>query len=104
MCCARQKRGESVALTMPWLGLKSDGRGRGTGKILPFGRVGTARPVRYTGNTNQLFDPSKFRPGDCDELQIAVPVGTNAITPVSVTPFTYPWEFLARISLGVVID
>ena len=50
MCCARQKRGESVALTMPWLGLKSDGRGRGTGKILPFGRVGTARPVRYTGN------------------------------------------------------
>jgi hypothetical protein len=50
MCCARQKRGESVALTMPWLGLKSDGRGRETGKILPFGPKETPRPVRYTGN------------------------------------------------------
>ena len=50
MCCARQKRGESVALTMPWLGLKSDGRGREAGKILPFGRMETACPVRYTGH------------------------------------------------------
>ena len=58
----------------------------------------------YTGNTSQLFDPSKFQPGDCDEQQIAVPVGTNAISPVAVTPFTYPWEFLARISLGIIID
>jgi hypothetical protein len=42
-------------------------------------------------------------PGNCDELQIAVPVG-NQRARVAVTPFTYPWEFLARISLGVVID
>ena len=35
---------------MPWLGLKSDGRGRGAGKILPFRRMETACPVRYTGH------------------------------------------------------
>jgi len=42
-------------------------------------------------------------PGNCDELQIAVPVESQYAR-VAVTPFTYPWEFLARISLGVTID
>jgi len=51
-----------------------------------------------------VFNPADAKPGSCDELQIAVPVGTNTVTPVAVTPFTYPWEFLARLSLGVIID
>lgn len=51
-----------------------------------------------------VFDPADAKPGSCDELEIAVPVSNNQVTPVAVTPFTYPWEFLARISLGVVID
>jgi hypothetical protein len=33
-----------------------------------------------------------------------VPVNNIQYAPVAVTPFTYPWEFLARISLGVTID
>ena len=51
-----------------------------------------------------IFDPDDAKPGNCDELQIAVPVTSTQVTPVAITPFTYPWEFLARISLGVVID
>jgi hypothetical protein len=58
----------------------------------------------YKGNLNLPFDRTKFEPGSCDELQIAVPIDPIHVTPVAVTPFTYPWEFLARISLGVVID
>jgi hypothetical protein len=42
-------------------------------------------------------------PGNCDEIQIATPVG-NQVGAVSVTSFTYPWDLLARISLGVTID
>ncbi len=43
--------------------------------------------------------------GNCDELQIKVPVsGSNAPGVVAVSPFTYPWEILARFSLGVTID
>ena len=49
--------------------------------------------------------PFPAAPGDCDELQIKVPGQvTNSIVAAPVTPFTYPWEFLARISLGVTID
>jgi len=51
-----------------------------------------------------VFDPGDAKPGRCDELQIAVPVSSTRVTPVAITPFTYPWEFLARISLGVIID
>lgn len=51
-----------------------------------------------------VFDPDEAKPGNCDEIQIAVPVSATQVTPVAITPFTYPWEFLARISLGVVID
>lgn len=50
------------------------------------------------------LDPSQAQAGDCDEIQLAtsdpVPLGPVVI----VTPFTYPWEILARISLGVTID
>jgi hypothetical protein len=41
--------------------------------------------------------------GNCDELQIVAPVG-NSFAPVAVTSFTYPWDILGRISLGVIID
>jgi hypothetical protein len=44
-----------------------------------------------------------FESGDCDELQLAVPISGGAAL-ASVTPFTYPWEILARFSLGVTID
>jgi len=48
---------------------------------------------------------SQAGPGDCDEIQLAIPLqGTNVLGIVPVTPFTYPWEILGRISLGVVID
>ena len=58
----------------------------------------------YKGDTNQLFDRDEFAPGNCDEIQLGVPTGTNQAGIVSVTSFVYPWEFLARISLGVTID
>jgi hypothetical protein len=49
--------------------------------------------------------PFAAAPGDCGEIQIKVPVSTpNTVGVVAVSPFTYPWEFLARISLGVTID
>ncbi len=51
-----------------------------------------------------VFDPAEAKPGNCDEIQIAVPVSRTQVTPVAVTPFTYPWELLARFSLGVTID
>jgi len=51
-----------------------------------------------------LVSPSDRKPGDCDEIQILVPAGTNTVAPIAVTPFTYPWEILARFSLGVTID
>lgn len=50
------------------------------------------------------FSRNNFAEGDCDEIQIGVSTGSNAPAVASVTPFTYPWEFLARFSLGVVID
>jgi len=49
--------------------------------------------------------PFATAPGDCDEIQIKVPEpGSNVVGVASVTPFAYPWEILARISLGVTID
>ena len=51
-----------------------------------------------------FFSASDAKPGNCDEIQIAVPTGANTVSPVAVTPFAYPWEILARISLGVTID
>jgi hypothetical protein len=51
-----------------------------------------------------LFDPADAKPGNCDEIQIAVPSGTNTVAAIPVTPFTYPWELLVRFSLGVTID
>lgn len=54
--------------------------------------------------SSPVFDPAEAKPGSCDELEIAVPVSSTQVTPVAVSPFTYPWEFLARISLGVTID
>ena len=55
------------------------------------------------------FSPADAKPGNCDEIQIAVPAGVDEFgrkqaAQVPVTPFTYPWELLARISLGVTID
>jgi hypothetical protein len=55
------------------------------------------------------FSPSDAKPGNCGEIQIAVPAGVDSLgraqaAQVAVTPFTYPWEILARISLGVTID
>ncbi len=58
---------------------------------------------RCIGNST-LFDSAEAKPGNCDELEIAVPVSSTQHVPVAVSPFTYPWEFLARISLGVTID
>ncbi len=57
----------------------------------------------YKGDLNRLFDPTKFESGDCDEIQLGVPAG-NSTGIASVTSFVYPWDFLARISLGVTID
>ena len=51
-----------------------------------------------------VFDPADAKPGNCDEIQIAVPISRTQVTPVAITPFTYPWELLARFSLGVTID
>jgi hypothetical protein len=56
----------------------------------------------YSNATGTMIGSAK--PGDCDEIQIGVPVGGNRWTPVSVTPFAYPWDILGRISLGVIID
>jgi hypothetical protein len=38
----------------------------------------------------------------CDEIQLMTDENANGIA--NVTPFTYPWEILARFSLGVTID
>jgi hypothetical protein len=38
----------------------------------------------------------------CDEIQLATDKTVRGIA--TVTPFTYPWEILARFSLGVTID
>jgi hypothetical protein len=39
---------------------------------------------------------------DCDAIQLAVP--DPSLPPFEVTPFIYPWDILARFSLGVTID
>lgn len=52
-----------------------------------------------------VFDRNAAGPGNCDEIQIAVPVPmSKSLAVAAVTPFTYPWELLARISFGVTID
>jgi len=58
----------------------------------------------YKGDVGRIFNRDLFQPGNCDELQIGLPTSSNTVALVPVTPITYPWEFLARISLGVVID
>lgn len=50
---------------------------------------------------------SQPSPGDCDAIQLKVPDPSNPNTrvlPFDVTPFIYPWDILARFSLGVSID
>lgn len=42
--------------------------------------------------------------GSCDEIQILAPGPNGGLAIVPITPFTYPWEILGRISLGVTID
>ena len=59
---------------------------------------------RCIADSSNGFDAADAKPGDCDELQLAVPVSSTQYVPVAISPFTYPWEFLARISLGVTID
>ncbi len=49
-------------------------------------------------------DPSDAKPGDCNEIQLATSDPVNLGPVAVVTPFTYPWEILARFSLGVTID
>jgi hypothetical protein len=58
----------------------------------------------YTPTRSGFFDRSSFSPGDCDEIDIGVPTGSGSEGIAAVTPFTYPWEILARFSLGVTID
>jgi hypothetical protein len=62
-----------------------------------------SRCIKFKPNDNHFYR-ELAGPGNCDEIQIAVPSGTNSVGIASVTPFTYPWEFLARFSLGVTID
>lgn len=52
---------------------------------------------------NDARSVADARPGNCDEIQIATPYN-NGLAKIAVTPFTYPWEILGRISLGVTID
>jgi hypothetical protein len=40
----------------------------------------------------------------CDEIQLATSDPVNLGPVAVVTPFTYPWEIIARFSLGVTID
>lgn len=51
-----------------------------------------------------VFDPADAKPGNCDDIQIAVPISKTQVTPVVITPFAYPWELLFRFALGVTID
>jgi len=55
----------------------------------------------YKGSS-AVLQRDKFADGDCDEIQLGVP--SSGVALASVTPFTYPWEILARFSLGVTID
>jgi hypothetical protein len=68
------------------------------------GGIGLGYDLNKESRCIQNTFPFAAAPGNCDEIEIKVPVGTNQVAPVAVTPFTYPWEFLARISLGVIID
>jgi hypothetical protein len=74
----------------------------------PF-TIGGGIGLGYELNKETRCFPSDARsvndakPGNCDEIQIATPYAGGYV-PISVTPFTYPWEILGRISLGVTID
>ncbi len=73
----------------------------------PF-TIGGGIGLGYELNKETRCYPSGARlgqtvPGNCDEIQIAMPVD-NRLAVIPVTPFTYPWEILGRISLGVTID
>jgi hypothetical protein len=52
--------------------------------------------------TNDALSPADHRDSGCDEIQLATDKDVRGVA--SVTPFTYPWEILARFSLGVTID
>ncbi|HYP86841.1 MAG TPA: hypothetical protein VEQ59_01775, partial [Polyangiaceae bacterium] len=54
----------------------------------------------YPSNARSTADAT---PGDCDEIQIATPV-SGGLAAIPVTSFTYPWDIIGRISLGVTID
>jgi hypothetical protein len=47
---------------------------------------------------------SDAQPGGCDEIQLATTNPVNFGPRLIVTPYTYPWDILARFSLGVTID
>lgn len=49
------------------------------------------------------FKPEYFQQGDCNAIQIQVQDASGAGR-AAVTSFLYPWEILARFSLGVTID
>ena len=83
---------------------------------LMFGSMNRWGPFTLSGAIGLGYDLNKetrcypanarlgdAKPGDCDEIQIATPVGSG-LAPVAVTPFAYPWDILGRISLGFVID
>lgn len=54
--------------------------------------------------SSMATDVSQATSGDCDEIQLATRDPVNLGPIARVTPFTYPWEILARFSLGVTID
>lgn len=49
-------------------------------------------------------DVSDAKSEGCDEIQLATSDPVNLGPVAVVTPFTYPWEIIARFSLGVTID
>lgn len=82
-----------------------------------FGSVNRWGPFTLAGgiglgyelnNETRCFSSSSLsvddaREGDCGEIQLATnPVPSDGRG--AITPFTYPWEILARFSLGVTID
>jgi hypothetical protein len=81
------------------------------GSVSPWGpfTIGGGIGLGYELNKQTRCFPSGARsvadakPGNCDEIQIATPVN-GGLAAIGVTPFTYPWEILGRISLGVTID
>jgi hypothetical protein len=70
------------------------------------GGLGLAYDINHD---SRCFPPnaigiSQAGPGDCDEIQLATTNPVNLGPILIVTPYTYPWDILARFSLGVTID